>query len=290
MEIQELVNNFFGIGNETSAPIIITIFVFALGIIINYLINLSEKIIKRNSTRKLFYEMLKEISRTTLSQAEIFKNFTKKLNIEYEDTFILKRQNINHLSNLNKLNFDTIHDSFFTGVENYFVFRHDREEFNKVWSEISNLTYWENQYRNDLDKFIDKFNEYENKRNDLLDTFKKTHDSIMINLKQTGTNERIDEYLVKFLKIIQDYQTVPNATHHFKAQNHFVLPLRKLYKEYMDFSFSIILNNHLLEASFYYDSLEKLLKVNEDLFESYSSLYDRIGETMKNYLRKNYNS
>ena len=283
-EVQEIVNRIFSIGNETSAPIIITLFIFIVGILINYLINLIEKIIKRKSNRNLFRELLKEISKTTLKQADIFKEFSETLTVDYEDTFILKRENINHLSNLNKLSFDTIHESFFTGIENYFYFRHNREEFNRVWSGISNLTYWENYYRNDLNLFIDKFNNYENKRNDVLGSYNKSFASYILDIKDSDKSVRIKEYIDEYLETAEKYEKVSNRSHYHKAHIHLVKPLLNLNQKFIDISFCLALKNHLIEMSFYYENLEKLLKVYQNLFMNYYSVYRKIGLAIDDYL------
>lgn len=284
-KLQEIINCLFGIGNETSAPIIITFIIFILGYLISYLVKFIENFLKRKSKRKLFFELLKEISKSASTQALNFKEFADTLVITYEKGFKLRRVNINHLSNLNKLDFETIHDAYFTGIENWIYFRHSRDEFNIVWSGISKLTYWEAVYRDEVDKFINKFNSYESKRNDLMDRFRIIYDTFIQSVNGKTVSKEYGIYINGLQSKILLWLNVPNNIHFYNAQHDLVLPLIEHNKQYPEYEISLQLNNVLLEASYYYDNLKRHLENYRELFLSYEKTYETVGQKINNYLR-----
>jgi len=283
-EMQKLINELFGINNDTSAPIIITLIVFLSGYLIAYFIKFITGILNRRSQRKLFYELLDEIASCTLVQAKNFEKFVKTLEITFESGFELEREDINHLSNLNKLNFESIHKAFFTGIENWVFYRHSRNEFNKVWSGISKLNYWETIYYDEVNKFINKFNVYENKRNELLDKFRVMYDTYNQSINGVKVTKEFRDYFVELQEKVKKWSKIPNFIHYHIAQVNLVLPVIEHNNNHPEFEISLQLNNVLLEVSYYYENLKNLLETYKKLFQSYEKIYSGIGNTIKRYI------
>lgn len=177
--ILEFVNRIFDIDNETSATVIITLTVFILGYFLNWIYRIVKAYNKRKAIRKLISDLLKEISKTSIVQAKHFIEFKNILTIEHFGVFDLKKTPINHLNNIIKIDFITIYDAFFTGLENLFFKKKKRMLFNKIWSHISTLIYWEQQYPKGLEAFIKKFNEYEDNRNENLERWRIVSDQLL---------------------------------------------------------------------------------------------------------------
>lgn len=271
--IIEYLNNLFNIDNETSATIVITLTVFILGFIITWFINVLRKYFNRRRTRKLFLDLLKEIARTTLRQSNNFFDFSKKLTIENQDIFELDKSPINHLDNISRLSINSFHEAFFTGPENLCCRIIKQKAFNKIWIHISALSYWEQQYPNDLKEFINKFNNYEDKRNEELENWRKLSDELIFQVRQQGPTGRYLEYFTRYDEIVYGWQTAGQNTHYFTVQTDLIEPLRLLNRDFHDLPVVLVLNNPLLGVTNYYENLISTLRVYNRQFNSLGISY-----------------
>lgn len=271
--IIDFINNLFNIQNETSAPIIITLIVFILGYILTGIVNIIKSYFTRRSVRRLFSDLLLEIARTAMKQADYFKDFENRLSIENQDFFKLNKTPINHLDNISKLSINTFHEAYFTGFENICKGKIKQRAFNKTWIHISSLTFWEQRIPNEIKEFITKFNFYEDKRNEELENWRKISDQLIYTVQQQGVEGRLREYFSKYDKIVYGWQVAGQNTHYFVVQKDLIEPLRALNREYKELPFVLTLTNPLLGVTAYYDNLVRLLLANQKAYHSYYQSY-----------------
>lgn len=271
--IIDFINNLFNIQNETSAPIVITLMVFILGFILTGFVNIFKSYLTRRSVRRLFTDLLLEISRTAMKQADYFKDFENRLKIENRDFFKLNKTPINHLDNISKLSINTFHEAYFTGFENICKGKIKQRAFNKTWIHISSLNFWEQRIPNEIKDFITKFNFYEDKRNEELENWRKISDQLIYTVQQQGVEGRLREYFSKYDKIVYGWQVAGQNTHYFVVQRDLIEPLRALNREYKELPFVLTLTNPLLGVTSYYDNLVSLLEVNQKAYHSYYQSY-----------------
>jgi len=271
--IIEYLNELFNIDNETSATIVITLTVFILGFMITWFINALRKFFDRRRTRRLFFDLLKEIDRTALRQSYNFFEFGKKLTIEYQDIFELDKSPINHLDNISHLSINSLHEAFFIGFENLWCRKIRQKAFNKIWIHISALTYWEQQYPNDLKEFINKFNNYEDKRNEELENWRKVSEELIFQVRQQGATGLHLEYFTRYDRIVYGWQTAGQNTHYFTVQRDLIEPLRLLNRDFHDLPVVLVLNNPLLGVTNYYENLVSTLRVYNRQFNSLGISY-----------------
>ena len=275
--IIDSINKLFNIKNETSATIMITLGVFILGFILTGLVNVFRSYFNRQSIRRLFSDLLLEVSRTALKQSENFKVFAGNLNIEYKDVFKLNKTPINHLDNLSKLSINEFHKAYFTGFENTFKRKIRQKAFNKTWIHISSLSFWEQRQHAELKEFITKFNSYEDKRNEELEAWRKISDQLIYMVQQQGVEGRLKEYFTKYDKIVYGWQSAGQNTHYFVVQRDLIEPLRVLNREYKELPFVLTLTNPLLGVTNYYENLVGLLNVTQRAYYSYYRSYRNSG-------------
>lgn len=273
----EFINELFSIQNETSATIVITLTIFILGFILTGVMNIIRAYNSRKSIRNLFIDLLIEVSKTALKQADYFKSFEDILSIENKDFFRLKKTPINHLDNLSKLSINAFHEAYFTGFENIFCRKIRQKAFNKIWIHISSLSFWEEKHHNELKDFINKFNSYENKRNDELETWRKISDQLIYMAQQQNVEGKLREYFTKYDKIVYTWQNAGQNTHYFVVQRDLIEPLRKLNREYKELPFVLTLTNPLLGVTSGYENLVSLLNVNKITYHSHYQSYKNSG-------------
>ena len=264
----EYINNLFGIDNQTSATIIITLSVFILGFLMTGLFNSIKTEIKRNSTRKFFKDLLREIARTADKQSRYFQDFSKILNIEHEGQFVLKSTPINLLDNIQKLSLENISDACHNGIRNPFTNKIRRKAFNKIWLHISSLAFWEERQVYELEKFINKFNEHENKRNEELENWRKISDQMMHPTNTQSIPAQAKPYYEEYDRIVYKWQTEGQITHYKKVQDELVDPLRELNRKYKDLPYTLLLNSPLLGVTNSYNNLKTTLDVYSNQYRS----------------------
>ena len=85
------INELFGITSATSAPIFITILVFATGQVFIWIRTLFNGLIKRGKTRRLFKEIIKSAIITTQKQEKVFHESLDQMNFEQISNLVHKK-------------------------------------------------------------------------------------------------------------------------------------------------------------------------------------------------------
>jgi len=282
----EFINSTFNIDNNTSATIVITLTVFLLGFIISWLKNSIKSLLKRNRIKKIFLDLLKEITETASKQSAFFKDFYESLYIENEDkAFRLKRIPINHLENIQKLNINSVYEAFFSGIENIFNKDTKRKAFNKCWLHINSLNYWEYRYPEEIQSFISKFNVYEEKRNDALEKWRVVSQEIFHQATKGEIPKELAEYISRYDKIVYDWQTNGMNTHYYIVQNELIYPLISLNREYKQFHFVLLITNILLEVTNYYEDLVNTINFYREGFKIYYHTYRSSSKVLEKALK-----
>lgn len=173
------------------------------------------------------------------------------------------------------------HRELFNYLSHFIFFmKKRRTAFNKIWAQLSTLAYWELQYPKDLVEFISKFNEYEDHRNESLERWRMNSDQLLIITQNAPVPNDLGVYLKAYDGIVYSWQQSEERTHYHNVQERLVYPLRDLNRENSDFPFVLTLNNHLLSITHYYDSMDKILKVNRDRYWTYYFAYKKAGKSI----------
>lgn len=207
-EIIDCIKDTFGIDNNTTATILITISVFLIGLIFQALYHIIVNIIKRSRYRSMFIHLLEEISKSSYKQGEFFKDFAKTLDIKYVGHFNLNTATLSYLSTYEKLDFEILYSAFFHGIENLFS-RRKLKAFAKAHTALSKTVGIENKYPEDLKNFITKFNGYEDKWNDSIEMVRQGFEGIFAQIKQTPQivqNSLEARFFTEMDKIIYGWQ------------------------------------------------------------------------------------
>lgn len=269
----DYINTVFGIENETSATIVITLIVFILGFLITGIVGAIRRFSQRKVTRNLFISLVEEILKSATRQSKNFHEFTTTLNIENQDSYSLGRYPLNHLDNINNLPFSDFHNAYFNGLENIFCKRKRAKAFNMIWKYLSTLKYFESRYPDELVSFINKFNVYENKRNEEIEKWRQILDNLLFETNNKQLPPRLKEYMESLDEIVFNWQNNSKNTHYHIVQLELVKPLRKLNKDYKDIPYTLHFNTPLLGITQYYNNMVSVLLVYSKIFKSYYYTY-----------------
>lgn len=269
------INHFWGIDNNTSATIFITLFIFALGFIITGFASFIKRLLSRYKYRKHFRAIVKSIGQSSERQSKRFDDGVKTLDIKHKGNFALKSGVLTHLDNIDKIDFNLLYEAYFFGLENTFSGKLRLKAFDKIWAYCSQLKKIEERYPEQLNSFIQRFNELEDKRNESLTGFRKLLDNIIHSTRGQQVPQRVAEYLKSLDKIMLEWQKLDERerTHYYIVNEQVVQPIRKLNKTYQELPVTLEMNNFLLAADHYFASMERLIENYHDMFKSYFYFY-----------------
>lgn len=272
----------FSISRDTAVTLIVTLIVFTVGIIIAEFIKGVNNYRNRRNYRRIFKEMLSEISDSSIIQSENFKKFTLQLDTDYEGHFSMPTKNIDLLYNFRKISFETFYNSYFNGIENL-KNRKKLESFNITFGTIDYLVKSEDFYHKQLKEFNDTYNQHLINFNDELEKARFMYENIFVSINGKQLPEEINLFYKTFEGIISKWQnkkkTLPSFTYN------------KLIKPLLDFanedSSKIFIQNHLTLinslslAAYHYKNIEKTFDFYQELFNNYALQYRNAGELLK---------
>ena len=292
IQIQKYLEYQFDVDPNTSATIIITISVFMLGIFFQYLLHSITKFSERKRVRKIFLVGLSEFSKQVKKQSEQYGISAKTFAFDKKTNFEFNRATIFTISSLNGLDYNQTYQAFFFGFENIVKFNSNRkfEAFNKVWDSIKSVEFWHEKSFQNINYFIEKYNELNEKRNEAVNAHRLFYEPIMKKLDGQDVPENIGRYMQAADQIHVDWQNKENRTRPHNIHRYLILRLRILNRKNQDIQIANGMNDNLLTASMEYESQRNFLKAQKDQMENYERsfrLYYRLviagREILKNY-------
>ena len=212
--------------------------------------------------------MISEIYLSARIQSDNFYDFIKRLNIQYENDYSLKTNNINFLRNFNKISFETFYNSFFKGIEN--TCNNKRlKAFNKAFYLIDSLTKYNSSYKQELLEFNNKFKQHENKWNLTVENVRLMYESILLSIDGSKLPRNEGEFFTKIDKIITDWQIINNRTDYFTAYTKLICPLLSLcrVKENQEYIKKIKpLVDKLAESEYHYINMKRVFEIYYIIF------------------------
>ncbi|WP_321286684.1 hypothetical protein [uncultured Sunxiuqinia sp.] len=209
----ETINNIFGIDNEISAPILISLIVFIIGsfgrLAVNSFINYST----RHQIRISFRNIINEIILKSRTKSKHVNEFRNSLKIDLNDNWTLKFTRITYLQLAFKQDFNSMYNSFIA----LFKFRLKRKlrqkAFNKVWSILETLQFTENRIIKDFEHFATTFNKYETSYYKNLEELRQENDELMHpfigrKILKSDFPENVFNYLIERDKIFKRWQDI----------------------------------------------------------------------------------
>ena len=272
----EFLNNTFGIKNEISVPILISLIVFISGGIIRFIIKAIIDYFSRLQIRNSYRNILKEIVQKCKLKAKHTELFYPTLNMAHNDDWPLKFTRIAYLELAFQQNFNSIFNSFRILYKFRCKKKLRQKAFNKTWSVLEMLKFYENRILVDFENLVQKFTKHETAYYSHLEELRKQHDEFF----QPFSGEKINivdfpekefDYIKEQNKIWAGWQSTDEVTRRFKSKIfiRLVKPLYELNLKNQSIALTIKQNNILLAAIYEYEEMTKILTVNQRIFYGY---------------------
>ncbi len=273
--LQDIIKTVFNIDENTSATIIITLFVFVVGIIIHSSIRIVSKYMKRINIRKMFLLNLHDLQKKSNHQAEKYKATASQFDFNHTGNFALYRIDISQLEILKEIGYTNSYNAFFSGIENIYRLKNIyRKAFTKMWEAVFALKYWQEKSE-DLTFFNKTYASHMEKRNQSLKPYHQLIDSSVTDKANLNNpDQNIVSYFKRVNSIHYEWQQLETPYRERVDVHHqnVVLKHRKLNMEYQRLNIPIlnITNTYLLEASSHFTNLSNLLKTYKEMYNSFS--------------------
>lgn len=276
----EAINNIFGIKNEISAPILISLIVFIIGslgrLVVNSYINYSS----RRQVRISFRNIINEIILKSRTKSKYVRQFIDTLKIENDNNWTLKFTRVTYLELAFKQDFNAIYNSFIV----LFKFRQKRKlrqkAFNRVWALLENLKFNENQIIKDFESFAITFNKYETSYYKNLEDLRQENEKMMQpyigkKILVSDFTEDTFNYIIARDKIFKAWQDIneQKRRHRFIVYENLVVPLYQLNLKNQQIELTLKQNRILLAVIHEYEQMTNFLSVNRQIFHNYLMIY-----------------
>jgi len=280
LNILELINELFGIENEVSAPILITLLVFITGGIINFIYHRIKSYRQRRDLRDIFRVMIKEIIHDCEIKEKQTKRFYPTFTTEHRGHWTLSFTRINYLNTVFELEFHQVFQAF----ESYINWsccnrKLKKEAFHKIYSNIDNIRYFEEFVKPDIEKFITDFNHHHVKYKDSISNFNQMVDGLRFDLQQSlplvAGRSAIDDYAIETERIWQAWLALDeNERVHYKTTYDMLIePTLTLNRRPFGLQFTLEMNKHLMECKTQIIEMENILKRGYLTFKNHSFNY-----------------
>ena len=289
MDIINIINDFFGIKSEVSAPIIITVLVFITGGICNFIYNLIKSRNEKKEIRELFRTMLEKIILDCEVKEKQTARFFPTLNSDHKEHWTLSFTRINYLYTLFELDFNRVFQAFETHYQYQCNKKLKKKAFHTIYSNLDNLKYFETFIKPDIEKFIADFNSHHDKYKDALSSFNEMIDEIRFNLNgvAVAVGTPIHNYIVEIETEWSKWLLLdPIERVHFKITYEMLVePTLVLNRKLFVLPFILDMNKHLMECKNQYLEMENVLKRSNLTFKNHNFNYRASRRILKKSLK-----
>ncbi|WP_306014589.1 MULTISPECIES: hypothetical protein [unclassified Allomuricauda] len=261
---QEFINNLFGIENEVSAPILITLLVFVVSGIVKLMFNQIKRDRERGDYRKNFIVLIEEIIKDCKVRENSTFNLLPLLNSSYQGYWPFDYLKIRYINTFFDLPFEKVFDSFKSKIRFRCNQKLRRRAFHEVYSTLENLKYFDSLIYPDFKAFIADLNKYHEKYNESISQFNYLRDGLALQYKEEVFTEGagvLDDFVVESNNIWKKWMALEenDRLHYKNTYDYLIKPSLELNRKNKELDFTLDLNKYLLECSAYYAEMENII-------------------------------
>ncbi|HEY6144032.1 MAG TPA: hypothetical protein VIV55_11515 [Flavobacterium sp.] len=269
MNIQKFIEQLFNIDSNTSATIIITVIVFALGYIFTSLGKIISKYSIRKANRKIFIKNLESLIISLNKRREVIEIQLIHLNIKTFTVVPISKIQFFQISILNSMTYKETFECFFTGFENILYSSKTSKLrskcFIKVWENMSNIEFWENKMYEQMKPAQDEINRLNEILTKPLTEMRILYTELLSNVNNPAIKPLEKEFLIEVKSIINTWLTQENIDHGYTVNEFLSKKFISLSSKYEEIQSAKKLKEHSVLASYSYGNI---VRVNESIQRS----------------------
>jgi hypothetical protein len=268
----EWINKIFGIENEVSVPLVVSVIIFIVGGIFQILYKSIANYFTRRKIRQTFYTLLNKTKQDIFLKEKFIFKFYPKFSIQHKGNWLLDHKILGYLPNILALDFQEVYFSFRKEWTIFFwKYKKKDEAFHLIWQCINNLNFIENRIETELINFQDSFNGFHQNYNNALSEFRTFFDDSNFKhngIKRTLETQKIFDYLVERQEIWQKWVDLgePDRIGYYSTYNYLVLPNFELNKKHAGLELVKISDSILVDCLHFYVEMENCLNTYNSKF------------------------
>lgn len=272
----EWINEYFGINNDVSVPIVVTLIIFITGGLISYVFIWLKNLFKRKQLRKTLLFLIARTEYDLKSQEKNLHKFYKALNVEDKDNLNLTYSSIGYIDTFFELDFNEIYSAYRKRFFWRFWNRQIREKaFHIIWETLRNIRYIETRIEPDFRFLNSKLNEHHNKYNDSMTSLRKFFDDTRRDHQGKEVPVKFGMFIKKLDKIWLDWTKLDEKerVRYFVTYNQIVKPTWNLISKYPNLPIIKQMDLPLLNCMHQFNQMDSLLNSYKELFHSHYIFY-----------------
>lgn len=272
--MQKVIENFFDIGHDASATVIITLLIFILGYLITGVVFVISKFLQRRANRKMFINNLTSLNKTVEFQEKVLTSLLKNIDFVENKLGVYNKVDYFQLMLFHEMSYKDTFKSFFHGFENQISVcikkPLKRKAFTKVWSILSNIEFWDKKMIDGYYEMFERYNKFGAARNKAINELRQMWEYLL--LVDPNTISQIHKsYLNELALIVKKFSKTPTLKRvgpYFVNRN-LVLKIRILNKKYPTLPFVKEFTDKCLEVSSEYIDMELLVRNTKQQYQIY---------------------
>lgn len=271
----EKVRNTFDVDPNTFATIVITISIFIIGYILNFIADLIKSHVERKNTKRIFRIAIEKHIRDIRKQERAFDKTLDSLTFENRSNFKFVYHVMASKDLFWNFGFQKTYEAYFSGPGNLFRCKKIKKlsAFNNIWNSIESNSYWHKQFESRHDEFIMHYNLSNEKRNDAIDGYRKYLQEVNSVLEGKTIENELSQYLIRVLKIHSDWTRLQDRTSPPICHRNLVLKNRILYKKFYMIGQAFKINDYFLDATTHYIDQVNRIKNERQQIDIYRKLF-----------------
>jgi hypothetical protein len=283
------INDTLGISNEVSVPTLISIIVFILGGLINFLFSQFNISYDRKTIRKTFFLLLEYVIVDLKIKEKNVQELKDQIDVTYEKGFSYSQKSIIHLDTIFEFGFKEIFYSFRKKFFwNFFTQNIKYKAFHKIWDALTELKYFETKIYDHLEDFAKNFDERLLNYNTSLGDLRKYYIEKRYN-SDSGEEANNDpiwiEYFQEEKKIWLAWQNLDaTKNHYYYSYKYLISPLILLNRKFPHLKVDSNCLQALFQCEYAYEEIENAIETNKSIFSTYFQFYRNKNRLLKKCL------
>lgn len=285
-EIVQYINETFGIDNNTTAPILITLVTFILSYIIVWLGQLYKDYKEAAKIRAVFEVAVNRLIVQMKNQSKVFTATSNNLVFKNDMGFSFGRVQLLPINTFENVGYTKTIEIYILRVRFVNPFNRRRrtkraKAINKLWEVIHSVNYWHEKAINDTIIFQDTYNKYNDRRNDAVEEHNKFFLEMLDSVMHKQLTPDMSDYIEKVVQIREAWEKLVEKTQPDILNEYFIQSLRRLNREQVNNPFARGMSPYLLRADHEFTNQNNVLEFYRKQYQDYSIIfrnYSRIAD------------
>jgi len=268
----------WGIDKNTSATIVITIFIFAAGLLFTWLAGQIKKYKEKRSYKKSLLLILKHFGQDCDKQSKVVRESLQSAGLVTGNDFIIKFIPIGTLDYLNRLDFNI----FLQNFEPFLFKKNYSSAVSKLFELIAQSKVQNESSIDFLKTFSAEYKKHERLFYENVNGLRKVHDELGVHLNgKTMEKDKGGDLIQGYFHVFGEWQKDGAKTDIISEYKEIVLKVLELNRKHQNIPLTLQTNELALQADVAYQNVEKIDNALLKKFNEFSRFHRRASKLVE---------